>query len=121
MKALVVEDDQLNRELLRRMLGRLQWESDAVCDGEAALVACRSFDYDVVLLDYEMPHLNGVATATGIRELDQARARHTRLIIVTGSDPKPLERTGLFDGLLPKPFVLDELRSRIESALARKP
>jgi len=121
MKALIVEDDQLNRELMRRMLGMLQWDADTVADGEAALAACLAIDYDVVLLDYEMPRLNGVATAEKIRELDQVKARHTRMIIVTGSDPKPLERTGLFDGLLPKPFVLDELRSHIRSVLDEGP
>lgn len=120
MKVLVAEDDQLNRELIRRMLRRLGWDVHAVADGAAALEACAATDYDVVLIDYEMPQMNGVEAATRLRKLDQARARHTLLIIVTGSDPEPLQRTGLFDGIILKPFVLEELLSGIQSALARR-
>jgi len=117
MRALVVEDDRLNRELMSRMLKRLGWDIDAVAGGESALTSCAAMNYDLVLVDYEMPQMDGVTTATRIRELDRARGRHTRMIIVTGSDPKPLEQTGLFDGLLRKPFVLDELWSRMQSVL----
>lgn len=120
MKALVAEDDRLNRELIRRMLRRLGWDVVAVANGAAALDACAATEYDVVLIDYEMPRMNGVEAATKLREFDQARARHTSLVIVTGSDPEPLQRIGLFDGIILKPFAIEELQSGIESALARR-
>lgn len=120
MKALIAEDDQLNRQLSGRMLRRMGWDVDTVAGGAAALDACAATDYDIVLIDYEMPQMNGVEAATGLRKLDQARGRHTSLIIVTGSDPEPLERAGLFDGIILKPFALEELQSGIESALARR-
>lgn len=99
------------------MLRRLRCDVDAVAGGESALAACAETDYDLVLIDYEMPQMDGVTAATRIRTLDREKARHTHMIIVTGSDPRPFEQTALFDGLVRKPFVLDELRLCMQSVL----
>lgn len=120
MKALVAEDDQLNRELLCRMLRRLGWDVDAVPTGAAALDACSATDYDIVLVDYEMPGMDGVETAASLRKLDQVKDTRTCIVIVTGADPAPIERSGLFDGAICKPFVLEELVAGVQSALGTR-
>lgn len=113
--ALVVDDDTMNRELLQRMLIRLGWLVSEAPDGRTAINLCGDKQYDLILMDFFMPELDGVSTARAIRVLYDRAGYTTRILAVTGSAYG--EEEGIvFDGFLPKPFVLDELASAIALA-----
>ena len=117
MRALVVDDDMMNRELLRRMLVHLGWSVDDTRDGRAALAACERVSYDLVLVDLMMPGMDGMATAAAIRAASGTLARGGPcLVAVTGSE-RHGDHDTVFDGFLGKPFILTELGSCITAAL----
>jgi len=119
MIALIADDDVFNRELLGRMLKRLGWLSDEVSGGTEAVRACESARYDVVLLDLNMPDMNGQEAARRIRlqpdplDTEGGGSRPLRIIAVTGDDGLMGSSEGIFDDFLQKPFVLAELQEKL--------
>lgn len=109
MRALVVDDDALNRELAERMLSSMGWSVDQALDGVAALEASTLTDYDLVLLDLRMPRMGGRAAALAIRESYRRRGRPVSIVASTGSDEFEDAMEGVFDAVLLKPFVKAEL------------
>jgi two-component system cell cycle response regulator len=118
---LVVDDEQMNRLILRRALeaeGRGVREAP---DGQVALAALRAEPIDIVLLDLVMPVLDGYATLAAIKaDPDLA---HVPVIIISGVDEldsivRCIEM-GATD-YLPKPFRPAILRARVEASLAAK-
>jgi len=114
-KALVVDDDAMNRELLRRMLVRMGWQVDDAKDGRAAIEAAAGTRYDVVFVDLLMPGLDGLGAARCLRDAYALEGHCPCLIAVTGS-LCGIDESAVFDCVLPKPFVLDELTAAIEAA-----
>lgn len=115
MNALVVDDDLLNRELLRRMLVRMGWRVDEARNGRTAIASCGEARYDMVFVDVLMPGMDGFATARAIRELYSGAGYQPCLLAVTGSFCDTAA-AAVFDGVLSKPFVLEELSSAIQDA-----
>src|SRR5476651_1318152 len=66
-RVLYAEDQFTSRVVTTAMLERMGFEVDAVEDGELALSAARGDSYDVILLDIEMPVMDGVTAARSIR------------------------------------------------------
>jgi two-component system cell cycle response regulator len=120
-RILVVDDERLNRMLLRRALeGQGHTVSEAE-NGRQALVSLAAAAYDVVLLDIVMPELDGYATLEAIKA-DPA-LRHLPVIIISGVEEiasvvRCIEM-GATD-YLPKPFQPAILRARLDSSLAAK-
>jgi two-component system cell cycle response regulator len=120
-RVLVVDDERLNRMLLRRPLTSDGHEVLEAANGLEALEVLRREPVDVVLLDLVMPELDGYATLQAIR--DDPVLRHTPVIVVSGADElasvvRCIE-IGAID-FLPKPFELTILRARLETSLAAK-
>ncbi|OHD22208.1 MAG: hypothetical protein A2Y38_18225 [Spirochaetes bacterium GWB1_59_5] len=115
MNALVVDDDSLNRELLQRMLVRLGWRVDEASNGRSAIACCGKARYDMVFVDVLMPGMDGLATAKAIRKLYAKEDYQTCVLAVTGSYCDAAS-SALFDGVLSKPFVLEELSTSINAA-----
>ena len=120
-RVLVVDDERLNRMLLRRALeaeGRLVSEAP---DGNVALEVLRSETIDVVLLDIMMPNLDGYGTLEVIKA--DPSLDHLPVIIISGVDEiesvvRCIEM-GATD-YLPKPFEPAILRARVDASLAAK-
>lgn len=118
MKLLIVEDDPAMQATLQRSLSRRGMEVDACGDGRQALARWPTFLPDVVVLDVNLPGLDG------LQVLQQARAAGlaTPVIILTARGTVGDRVAGLnfgADDYLAKPFDLDELEARIR-ALARR-
>jgi len=81
-RALVVDDNLVNLKVAEKQLQRLGYRVDLAGGGKAAIEALSSARYAFVLLDCEMPEMDGYATAAEIRRLEGA-ARHTIVIAMT--------------------------------------
>ncbi|RYE93617.1 MAG: response regulator, partial [Myxococcales bacterium] len=115
-RILVVEDNAINRKVLLKMLERLGHQADAVDNGLAALEATRQQRYHVLLLDVNMPHMDGYTVAAELGRRHR-RSRRPRIIGVTANalpgDREKCLSAGM-DDYLPKPIEMEAL----ERALA---
>ena len=80
LHVMVVEDNDVNRELLSIMLEQLGHSVFAVADGEAAIVACETMVFDAVLMDLNLPRIGGVEATRRI--LNDAATRHAQPAII---------------------------------------
>lgn len=118
LSILVVEDNPVNRQLINYLLQKIGHRVTLACDGKAAVEACATRDFDLVLMDMQMPVMDGLEAARAIRERESA----------TGSGPVPLyaltanampgdrERclSAGMDGYLTKPLRRQELDRVLE-------
>ncbi len=116
-RILVVDDDSTMRELLRGMLERSGHEVREAADGRAGLRDFYAASPDLVVLDVEMPELDGWATLERIRDLSDVpvlmlTARETELERVRGLK-------GGADDYVVKPFGHQELTARVQALLRR--
>jgi len=119
MRVLVAEDDGPLRSVLERGLRENGYVVDAVADGDAAALYLRTYEYELVVLDWRMPGLSGVEV------IEQARRRevHTPILLLTARDTVTDRIAGLNSGAddyLIKPFDFGELVARLQ-ALQRRP
>lgn len=119
LSVLVAEDNDLNRSLIVRILQRLQLEPVVACDGVEAVEASRSRRFDLILMDYRMPNLNGVEATVQIRELEAAApaGRAAYIVALTGNasqaDWEACAEAGM-DHMVAKPFTLEQLRAVVQ-------
>lgn len=115
-RILIVDDDDIVLLVLKRALGNLGWQAVTVGDGAAGIDAYREDSYDVVLLDLNMPGLDGFAVLEKLREID----REVIVVIMTAynSTEKVVRamRAGAFD-YLNKPFEIEHLTIVLEKTL----
>lgn len=83
-RVLVVEDDPVNQRALVALLGTLGYASEAVSAGMEAVEACERSGFDAVLMDCDLPGMDGFKATAWIRQREGA-ARHTPIIAVTAS------------------------------------
>lgn len=91
MRVLVVDDSRAMRSILRRMLEELGFEVAEASDGDGALQSLRdSASPDLILLDWNMPRMNGYATLIAMRALDHCR-RVPILMVTTEVERQQME------------------------------
>ena len=85
LKILLAEDNEVNREVTSRRLKSAGHEVTATVDGQAALELWRSKNFDLILIDLQMPLLNGMSLVKCIRQEEiQSQRRPTKLVALTG-------------------------------------
>jgi two-component system cell cycle response regulator DivK len=116
---LIVEDHEKNRKLLRKVLEKKGYRTVEVETGEAAVEAARQHSPDIVLMDYQLPGIDGIETFRRIRA-DPA-IRRMPIVAVTASampeDTARMREAG-FDGFETKPINVQGLLSTVETLLA---
>lgn len=122
-RALVVDDNPVNCIVINAMLSRLGLQVDERADGEQALQALREASYDVVLMDCQMPVLDGPATARLIRSgAAGAAAAALSIIAVTAhasnADAQRCLDAGM-DECLTKPFTTAALAAALQRRLGQ--
>ena len=118
-RVLYAEDSTASRIVTTAMLKRMGLEVDAVEDGELALRQAEKSVYDVILLDIEMPVMDGVTAARGIRALGGKTSR-TPILALSAFLADSTEFShwrDAFDHALPKPANSNELHRAIRGVL----
>lgn len=132
---LLVEDNLINQQVLRRQLTKIGCTVHVANNGLEALTFLRSCSWwaenrgqgphlDVVLLDWEMPVMDGLTCIREVRSLEKAQhfVMHPEVIAVTANvraeQVRIAEEAGM-DALMPKPFVVGDLLELIASRLGR--
>jgi DNA-binding response OmpR family regulator len=118
MRVLVVEDERLLADAIATGLRRHAIAVDVVYDGGAALERATVNDYDVVVLDRDLPVVSGDTVCTTLTEVEA----DTRILMLTAATTVADRVTGLglgADDYLIKPFAFAELVARVQ-ALARR-
>lgn len=115
LTVLIAEDNPINQEVARAMLSKRGHRVDVVGDGRAAVTAALSKDYDTILMDIQMPELDGLDATREIRE--RRPPPRPRIIALTANAlPGERERclAGGMDGYLAKPFAAADLFAVLE-------
>lgn len=118
MHVLIVEDELEMAGLLSRGLQEEQFEVSVARDGRTALEISGSQEFDVILLDVMLPHMNGLEVAKQLRRREQ----DTPVLMLTARDALPDIVRGLdagADDYLTKPFSFLELLARIRALVRR--
>ncbi|MCA9973133.1 MAG: response regulator, partial [Anaerolineales bacterium] len=118
---LVVDDNEMNRDLLRRRLQRQQYRVEVAENGLAALEKMRSRPVDIVLLDIMMPVMDGFEVLARLK--GNAEWRDVPVIIISAADDMDSIVRGIELGAedyLPKPYNTMLLKARIGASLEKK-
>jgi CheY-like chemotaxis protein len=115
-RVLLVEDDEINREIARSTLEAAGHEVDVACDGSVALLMVQSNVYHVVLMDVQMPVMDGISATRLIRSLPGPEC-DVPIVAVTANvlpdQVRAFRAAGVNDHVA-KPFRRDELLSLVD-------
>lgn len=117
-RILVVEDDSAIRELIRDSLSLIEVETEGANDGLEALNKLRRQPYDLMVLDLNLPKIDGLALLTKIRE----EGSNTPVLVLSARSQRDDITQGLkvgADDYLVKPFGIEELILRVKAILRR--
>jgi CheY-like chemotaxis protein len=111
--ALVVDDNEFLRIVVSKMLSRLGYEVSSADSGESGLRIFLKNRFDIVLSDYEMPGMDGVAFACCIKK----SSPRTRVVIMTGAGTETIfsRKSTAVDEVISKPFSLAEVDQTIQN------
>ena len=132
VRILVAEDSPLNRQVALKQLEKLGYEADGVADGTEVLDAVKRTAYDIILMDCQMPEMNGYEATWKIREGEKERpdeeqtdntgsARRVYIIAMTANteaDNRDKCISAGMDDYINKPVELPELEAAVHRALA---
>lgn len=110
-RLLLVEDNSVNQRVSGLQLRRIGYVADMLGTGEEAIEMCKRVDYDLILMDCQLPGMNGLAATEKIRASEPAGQRVPIVAItanVTSADRAQCMAAGM-DDFLPKPVRLEDL------------
>jgi signal transduction histidine kinase/DNA-binding response OmpR family regulator len=121
LRILVVEDNAVNQRISVALLTRRGLQSEVAANGQEALDALERFRFDLVLMDCQMPVMDGYEAARRIRERERGTGEHIPIIAMTanamGGDREKCLEAGM-DDYVAKPVVSAELYLKIERLLS---
>ncbi|MGB9334462.1 MAG: PAS domain S-box protein [Candidatus Acidiferrales bacterium] len=121
-RVLLAEDNAVNQTLALRLLEKRGYTVAIAGDGRQALEAFEKEDFDLVLMDIQMPVMGGLEATAAIRELERPSGRHTPIIAMTAhalaGDEERYLSAGM-DAYIAKPIRTSEMFATIERFLSR--
>ncbi|MEW5775006.1 MAG: response regulator [Thermodesulfobacteriota bacterium] len=123
LRVLVVEDSRLNALALSHLLAGCSCEPHCAADGPEALERLRRSAYDLVLMDLDLPGMDGMEAARAIRSGEAGPAARDVPIVAIAARATALERARCLragmDGFVPRPFARETLGETIRRVLER--
>jgi CheY-like chemotaxis protein/HPt (histidine-containing phosphotransfer) domain-containing protein len=112
MRILLAEDNMINQELAMGLLKKIGYQGDAVANGKEVLSALEKVPYDLILMDVQMPEMDGFEATAVIRRKERENGRHIPIIAMTAhamkGDRERCLEAGM-DDYLTKPIQPKEL------------
>lgn len=118
-RVLVAEDSPVNRAVILKMLDVLGTDAVCVGDGASAVEAWQQGAYDVILMDCQMPWMDGLQATQRIRALGGEIPIVALTASVLAGDRERCEAAGM-NGFLSKPYTLQQVADEIERLLAER-
>jgi len=119
MKILLVEDDPINGQALKRLFSTYAYAVDLAADSEVALGLVEAFDYDLMVLDLILPGLDGLSLCQKFRR----QGVQTPILLLTGQGAAAKQKAEALnagaDDYVAKPFGTEELMARVQALLRR--
>ena len=113
---LVAEDHPVNQRITTRFLEKLGLRHEVAANGQEALEAFKKKHFDLVLMDVQMPVMDGLEATLAIRKLEGLRGTHVPIVALTANvleEHRREARQAGFDDYLAKPVKFEELRERV--------
>jgi two-component system sensor histidine kinase/response regulator len=124
MHILLAEDNAVNQVLAVRILEKRGYSVTVAPDGQAAVEAFKMGGFDLVLMDIQMPRMDGFEATAAIRESEKLTGGHIPIVAMTAhalvGDRERCIASGM-DGYVSKPIRTSELFATIEKVLGDKP
>jgi two-component system sensor histidine kinase/response regulator len=124
LRVLLAEDNAINRELVVRLLSKRGHIVLVAANGKQAVAALEAQSFDVVLMDVQMPEMDGFEATAAIRQKEKANGAHVPVIALTAHAMKgDRERclAGGMDGYVSKPVQAEELIKAVEGLDGNSP
>jgi CheY-like chemotaxis protein len=122
LRILVVDDNEINQVVACKFLQKLGYQVEVARNGLEAVDSIAHATYDAVLMDCEMPEMNGYDATQEIRRQEQNTSRHLPIVALTGhassEDEQKCLQAGM-DDVVTKPITLPTLRAKLERLLAQ--
>ncbi len=122
VKILLVEDNKINQKVALKMLEKLGYKADCVENGKEAVEATKSSTYNLILMDCQMPVMDGFDATKAIRQLELETKTKTNIIAMTAfamkGDREKCINSGM-DDYLSKPINKNSLENKLTSWSAK--
>jgi PAS domain S-box-containing protein len=113
LRVLLAEDNPVNQTLAMRILERLGHKVHVVNNGKEAFERAQAEEFDVILMDVQMPEMDGLEATGAIRNAEAGTGKHVSIVAMTAhamkGDREKCLSAGM-DGYLSKPIRIDELK-----------
>jgi two-component system, response regulator, stage 0 sporulation protein F len=117
-RLLIVDDIFVNRMLLSEIASEIGCDCATASNGKEAIQKLQAIEFDLILMDIEMPVMNGLETTRYIRSEFEAKKSKTPIIAMTAHNPNDFfdeySRAG-FDELVTKPYLISKIQKLVES------
>jgi CheY-like chemotaxis protein len=118
LRVLLVEDHPINQVLATKLIERAGHEVTLAQDGQISYALFTTQIFDVVLMDIQMPVMDGLAATRAIRAFEQEQSRPPTPIIALTANALPTDRQACskagMDDFISKPFKADDIRAMLE-------
>jgi CheY-like chemotaxis protein len=118
LRILIAEDNPVNVLLMKKLLSKWKIAPTIAENGEKAIETFQNGDFDIILMDLQMPVMNGFDASMGIRKLPNAKKANVPIIALTAAALLDIEEQVLNAGMndyVSKPFKPEELMEKIQN------